>query len=166
MTHNTMKLEDFPPTISFDHNGNLQWHLDKFKDVYQDYRSELHKIRDLKFIDGAPVPCKSFTVKYDHEHDPKYMLCFWQKVNEYIKDMEDESETWTFCHLEEDEEDTNTDPYEDWELFTPRFTVYAYIKSDIDITTTEEYTELLKEIAHSYKETTYHRDQINRLLSK
>lgn len=137
-------MKKFPSDIYLKDNW-IVWELEQFQEGLRNYRKELNKLEEMSCSYGIPVPVETFIMDYPPEDELKYYKWFWATIHDYVK--EKESEDWVFSHLDHTEGDTNTDPYDDYELLSSCYTVYASIKNE-DITQTLEYKQQEKLVQH------------------
>lgn len=150
-------MEKFPSDIYLK-NTWIVWELEKFKEGLRNYRKELNKLKDMSCSHGLPVAVESFTMDYYKDSDPEYLAKFWSEVDTFIK--KSESEDWVFSNIEMSEVNVSTYPWDEYEMLTPCYTVYASIKNE-DITQTLEYKQQEKLVQHYLDEVLHFKNRID-----
>lgn len=146
-----MSIEDkYPFNINLEDSW-LAYDIQKFNEVRNNYQVALRDLNNIQWEANKPVAVKSFVLKYYLDDDPHYLADFWMEIADYIDSKE--SDTWEFSSLENEEIDVNDDPYEDYEMLTTKYTVYAILSGDKpNPEETEEYRARLSLVDYYHKE--------------
>lgn len=146
-----MSIEDkYPFDINLEDSW-LAYDIHKFNEVRNNYQVALRDLGNIKWEKDKPVAVKSFVLDYYQDSDSHYLAGFWKEIADYIDSKE--SDTWEFSRLKNEEIDVNDDPYEDYEMLTTKYTVYAILSGDKpNPEETEEYREQLSLVDYYHKE--------------
>lgn len=125
---NTIKLED--SWFEYDYNA--------WMNLLSEYHKARKMLEDILHDTIKPIPCKSWTKCYIYGNEPKNLAEMWNEINNYIEDQSNKG-GWIYSHIGTQEVDVNTDPYDDFENLTEKYTVYAVVESKEDFRQSEEY---------------------------
>lgn len=143
-------MKEFPWDIKLNDTW-LEFDYNKFKEALDTYQTERRKLENLTYDATKPIPCRSWLEDYDYGDQPSYQAKMWVEINDYIEENQ-KKDGWDYVDLVKEEIDVNTDPYDDYEYLTTKYTVYATVENEEDFTQCEEYQSQYKYVEQLYKE--------------
>lgn len=143
-------MKEFPWEIKLDDHW-FEYDYNKFKEAVDNYNIERRKLEDMEHEATAPIPCKSWIKDYFYGGQPDYQAKMWNEINDYINENE-KKDGWTFVDLHKEQVDVNTDPYDEYENLTTKYTVYATVENDEDFRECEAYQTQYQYVQHLYNE--------------
>jgi hypothetical protein len=149
----------FPTSVSLNDTW-FEWEYSKFKDVLGRYHTERNKLENIEHEVTKPIPCKSWTKDYHYGDIPSNMATLWSQITHYI-DEQSQKEGWAYSHIETEQVDVNTDPYDDYENLTDCYTVYAVVENAEDFRSSEEYLTQEKYVQQLYEEVVELKERID-----
>ena len=141
----------------------FEWEYDKFKETLDRYNFERRKLENIEHEVTKPIPCKSWTKDYYYGDKPCNMAPLWVQITQYISEQS-QKEGWTYSHVETEQVDVNTDPYDDCEYLTDHYTVYAVVENEEDFRCSESYLTQEKYVQQLYGEVLELKERIDKKL--
>lgn len=157
-----MLREEFPWEVKLDDTW-FEWEYGKFKEVLKHYHTERRKLENLEHEATKPIPCKSWVKDYFYGDEPSKMASLWAEIDKYINEQS-VKDGWIYSHIETEQVDVNTDPYDEYENLTDRYTVYAVVENAEDFRESEEYVQQKAVVQKYYKEVLEFKGRIDKKL--
>lgn len=141
----------------------FEWEYGKFKEVLQVYNKERGKLENLEHEATKPIPCKSWIKCYFYGDEPDNLAKLWTDISKYIE-SQSVKDGWEYSHIETEQVDVNTDPYDEYENLTAKYTVYAIVASSEDFRESEEYVNQKMVVQKLYNKVMEYKNRIDKKL--
>jgi len=158
-----MSQDKFPWEIKLQDTW-FEWEYGKFQEILNKYKVERNKLENLEHEATKPIPCKSWIKCYFYGDEPSKMASLWAEIDEYIREQYTK-DGWTYSHIETEQVDVNTDPYDDYENLTDKYTVYAVAENTEDFRLSQEYIQQEAYVQKLYDEVMEFKGRIDKKLS-